>query len=94
MGGHSAAKWPYTRDVDPRLASIARNEGLLRAVNQQIEALSTDLEGRSWTTDGRIEFHCECGRPCDGRVQLTLEEYDAAHRQTDRFVALAEHVTP
>ena len=94
MRWSATAKSSYTRGVDPRLASIARNEALLRAVNQQIERLSADLGDRSWTTDGRIEFYCECERTCDGRVPLTLAEYDAAHEQNDRFVALAEHVTP
>jgi len=74
--------------------SIARNEGLLRTVNQQIERLSTDLDDRSWTTDGRIEFHCECGNGCDARLRLSPEEYDRVHQERDRFVVAHGHESP
>jgi hypothetical protein len=80
--------------VDSRLASVARNEALLREVNRQIERLSVEVGGRDRAPDKQVEFHCECGASCDERVHLTVEEYDAAHAQDDRFVVVASHVSP
>jgi hypothetical protein len=79
--------------VDPRAESVARNEALLRQVNEHIERLSAGVEERGWTPGGRIEFVCECGRECDLRLLLSHEEYDDVHTQADRFVVAPEHVT-
>lgn len=82
--------------MDPRLARIARNEGLYRRVNEAIEEVSEDLEDRSWLPDGgTIEFHCECGdEGCEERVDMTAEEYEGVHRERDRFVVARGHHTP
>jgi hypothetical protein len=79
--------------VDSRVESVARNEALLRQVNEHIERLSAGVEERGWTPGGRIEFVCECGRGCDRRLLLSHEEYDGVHTQADRFVVAPEHVT-
>ena len=82
--------------MDPHLASVVRNEALLRAVNEEIERVSEDLEDRSWLPDDRrVDFHCECGRPgCTVRLRLTPAEYERARAQTDRFVLAPGHESP
>jgi hypothetical protein len=79
--------------MDGRAESVARNEALLRQVNQQIERLSAGVEERGWTPGGRIEFLCECGRGCDRRLLLSRDEYDDVHAQADRFVVAPGHFT-
>ena len=80
--------------MDPHLASVVRNEALLRAVNEEIERVSEDLEDRSWLPDDRrVDFHCECGTHCDARVSMTTEDYVRAHAQNDRFVVAPGHET-
>ena len=80
--------------MDPHLASVVRNEALLRAVNEEIERVSEDLEDRSWLPDDRrVDFHCECGTHCDARVSMTTEDYVRAHAQSDRFVVAPGHET-
>ena len=72
----------------------AINEGLLREVNERIEELGEDAQ-RGWAPDdGRLEFHCECGRNCGERVTMTLEEYETVREQDDRFVVSPGHSDP
>jgi diaminopimelate decarboxylase len=70
------------------------NEALLREVNERIEEISEDAEQGWMPQDGMIEFHCECGRACGGRVRMTLEEYGTVREQDDRFVVVPGHSTP
>jgi hypothetical protein len=80
--------------MDPQLARIARNESIFRRVNEAIAQVSNDLEDRSWTPNGNeVEFHCECGREgCLERFSMSVEAYEAAHRERDRFVLVPAHV--
>jgi hypothetical protein len=81
--------------MDPRLERIARNESLFRRVNEAIGRVSEDLEEEGWAPDGaHVEFHCECGHEdCLERFIMTVEAYEAAHREHDRFVVVPAHVT-
>jgi hypothetical protein len=76
--------------VDPRLARIARNQGLFRAVNERIESLSA----RSGSDRERVEFLCECGRDaCETRIWLTPREVESVHVESDRFALAPGHQT-
>lgn len=81
--------------MDERLQRQAKNEELLRQVNEQIAALGQAAGG--WAdAEHQFDFQCECGRleSCDGRVVMTIEEYARVHGQHDRFVLLPGHETP
>ena len=75
----------------------ARNEALVREVNERIDALDHDAE-RTGTMppDSKFGFHCECGRGSGGcleTVWMTLAEYDRVREQDDRFVLARGHET-
>jgi hypothetical protein len=78
--------------MNARLERQARNEGLIRTVNEQIAAI--DQQATSWAeADQQFEFLCECGRNsgCDDRVLMTLEEYERVRGQRDRFALVPGH---
>lgn len=77
--------------MDERLERQARNEGLIRNMNDQIAALD-ERATRTWAPQ-ELMLQCECGRTggCDERVLMTLEEYERARSQRDRFVVLPGH---
>ena len=76
--------------VHARLARQARNESLLREVNERVETLADDAAGLEL-----FGFHCECGvEPfCGAFVSMTREEYDAVRSQDDRFAVAPGHET-
>ncbi|HYY75190.1 MAG TPA: hypothetical protein VE644_02595 [Gaiellaceae bacterium] len=84
--------------VERRLERKARNEALLREVNEQIERIDREAESRGWASEeARFEFQCECGADdgsCESRVELTIAEYEAVRAQDDRFVLFPGHETP
>ena len=68
----------------------ARNEAMLRTVNDRISAL--DAEAGWADPDHRFDFQCECGNPgCDGRVPMSLSEYEEVRAQRDRFAVVPGH---
>jgi hypothetical protein len=75
--------------MDARLDRVSRNEAVYRAVNREIEHASEELgEG----PHDRLEVICECGEEgCSEKLDLTLQEYDEAHAQRDRFVVAPGH---
>ena len=63
----------------------------MRTVNEQISGLDKRAD---WATpEQRFEFRCECGKTsgCEGRVLMTLEEYERVRRQRDRFAVVPGH---
>jgi len=80
-----------------RLERQARNEALLRHVNDRVATLDRRAEG-GWAAGeaDRFEFHCECGAPqgCPETLALTLDEYERVRREVDRFVVAPGHETP
>jgi hypothetical protein len=77
--------------VEKRDELQARNEALLRTVNDRIRALDAEA---GWADAGhRFEFQCECGNPegCGGRVEMTLAEYESVRAQRDRFAVVPGH---
>jgi hypothetical protein len=78
--------------VEERLERQARNEDMMRSVNDRIAAL--DKSATDWAApDQQFEFQCECGNTdgCDGRLLMTLGEYERARSQRDRFAVLPGH---
>ena len=75
--------------MDARHERVSRNEAVYRAVNREIEHTSEELgEGpHDW-----LEVICECGQDgCSELLNLTVQEYDEAHAQRDRFVVVPGH---
>jgi hypothetical protein len=87
--------------VDHRNERQARNEALVRHVNEEIERLD-QAAAASGLADVELtfEFHCECGRAdgdevtCHERVEMTLREYEEVRSQDDRFAVAAGHENP
>ncbi len=83
-----------TDDSEGRYEQQARNEALIRTVNERIKSL--DQEAGAWTDHKeRFWFQCECGNTdtCDERVEMTLAEYERVRSQRDRFAVLPGHET-
>ena len=82
--------------MEERLERQARNEALVREVNEHINALDREAAG-SGAVDGvrTFGFHCECGREggCGEMVWMTLDEYEVVRRQDDRFALVRGHET-
>ena len=68
----------------------ARNEALLREVNEQIERVDRTAQEAGLSEDASFEFLCECGRvegadiSCDEHVEMTLAEYEDVRSQERR----------
>ncbi len=78
--------------MEQRFERQARNEGLMRTVNDQLAAI--DERATGWAgPEHQFVFQCECGRDeaCDGRVLMTLGEYEVVRSQRDRFAVLPGH---
>jgi len=79
--------------MEERFERQALNEGLMRTVNDRIATL--DERATGWAApEQRFEFQCECGQTgCEGRVLMTLAEYDRVRCQRDRFAVVPGHET-
>src|SRR5215208_3858935 len=80
--------------VQPRLERQARNEALVREVNERIDDLDREAEECGATPEGlTYGFHCECGREggCEKVVWMTLAEYEVVRQQDDRFTLAPGH---
>ena len=77
-----------------RFERQARNEALLREVNERIAELGETAQ--DLTPDGTLEFMCECGVAggCGKRVAVPLAVYEKVRAQDDRFVVIPGHETP
>jgi hypothetical protein len=74
--------------MDARHERVSQNEAVYRAVNREIEQATKSAEG----SHGRLEVICECGRDdCSATLDLSVDEYDDAHRQRDQFVIMPGH---
>jgi len=77
-----------------RLERKARNEALLREVNERIAELGEAV--RTWEPDATIDFVCECGTDggCGERVRVPLAAYHRVRARDDLFVLRPGHETP
>ena len=82
--------------MDERLERQARNEALVREVNERISTLDRGAAGSGAVEgDETFGFHCECGRGagCGEMVWMTLPEYEVVRQQDDRFAVVPGHET-
>ena len=69
----------------------AANESLFRHVNERIE----DNAVRWGTTEAGMEVVCECDElDCEGRIHLTVREYEIVRANPRQFVVLPGHQDP
>jgi len=77
--------------VEKRHELQARNEALMREVNERLRAVDSEA---GWADrDQLFGFQCECGNPdgCDGRLEMSLSEYERVRAQRDRFAVIPGH---
>jgi hypothetical protein len=86
--------------VDPRLERQARNEALIREVNERIEPVNRATEVEDLGDEPvRFEFLCECGVGgaedvgCQERIEMSVAEYEEVRVQNDRFALFPGHET-
>jgi hypothetical protein len=83
--------------MDQRLERKARNEALIREVNERIEKVDKAAEGASFGAEDTFEFLCECGGGdagdvgCEEHVEMTIQEYEEVRSQDDRFAVYPGH---
>jgi hypothetical protein len=84
--------------MNERLERKARNEALIREVNERIEQVDKAAEETSIAPEKALfEFLCECGGNdsgeigCAEHVHMTLEEYEDVRSQDDRFAVCPGH---
>lgn len=81
--------------MNRRLEQQARNEALIREVNERIEQVDRAAEVDHGETF--FEFLCECGVAdagdvgCEEHVEMTIREYEAVRSQDDRFALYPGH---
>jgi len=86
-----------TQTMQTRHERQARNEALLREVNEQIECVDQATQEAGLSEDATFEFLCECGRvegadvSCHEHVEMTLAEYEDVRSQDDRFALVPGH---
>jgi hypothetical protein len=84
--------------MDERLERKARNEALIREVNERIEQVDKAAERASMAPEESLfEFICECGGndasdiSCEEHVEMTIQEYEEVRSQDDRFALYPGH---
>jgi hypothetical protein len=85
--------------MNERLERKARNEALIREVNERIEKVDKAAEEANVGPEETFfEFLCECGGggtagdvSCEEHVALTIQEYETVRSQDDRFALYPGH---
>ena len=85
--------------MNERLERKARNEALIREVNERIEKVDKAAEEANLGPEETLfEFLCECGGGgnaghvgCEEHVALTIQEYEKVRSQDDRFAVYPGH---
>ena len=76
-----------TRDADHGRAKAARNQALMREVNERIAEVSEE----AW----EVQFLCECADlSCEAVLDMSLLEYESVRSSPVRFPILAGHDLP
>jgi hypothetical protein len=79
--------------MDVRQERSAKNEALLREVNERIHEVGERLQ--VLPEDNVLDFRCECGRPvCESYVSMPAADYERARSDNDRFVLVPGHEDP
>jgi hypothetical protein len=75
--------------MDERARRVAKNEALVRLVNER------GLEGGSWRPGEEFEIVCECGDvDCLEYVRVTTETYERTRSRSTDFLIQAGHEKP
>jgi hypothetical protein len=83
--------------MDARLERKARNEALIREVNERIAEVDKAADEENVAPEETLfEFLCECGGDdghpgCEERIRMTIEEYEEVRSQDDRFAVYPGH---
>jgi hypothetical protein len=83
--------------MDHRLERKARNEALIREVNERIAEVDKAAEEANLAPEESFfEFVCECGGDdnqfgCEEYVRMTIQEYEEVRSQDDRFAVYPGH---
>lgn len=76
--------------MDPHEERAAKNEALLREVNERIEEVGKHLQ--VLPDDEQLDFRCECGRPeCEDLISISVREYQHVRADNDRFAVVPGH---
>lgn len=83
-------------DDDAREKKLARNEYLLKRLNQRIDELTTEFAEDGLAPDrDSAQFFCACGSAdCDARIKLRLSEYERIRAFEHRFIVIPGHEHP
>ena len=78
--------------MDARHERIAKNEAMYRSVNRELQHASEEFGDGP---EDELEVLCECGQEdCGATFALTIADYDAVHKERDRFVVARGHDDP
>jgi hypothetical protein len=84
--------------MNGRLDRQARNEAVIREVNERIEGFHNAAEEANVDREGtHFKFLCECGKGdagdvgCAKHVEMTIREYEEVRAQDDRFALRPGH---
>jgi hypothetical protein len=90
--------WKWEEAMNRRLDRQARNEALIREVNERIEQVDKPAEETNVDHEETLfEFLCECGAGdagdvgCEAHLEMTIREYEAVRSQDDRFALRPGH---
>jgi hypothetical protein len=73
-----------------REARIAKNEAIVREINEGIEEAKA-----SRTPESDALMMCECGNlDCELLITITVSEYEDVRQNPRRFVVVKDHVIP
>ena len=76
--------------MSDREARIAKNEAIVREINEGIEEATA-----SRTPEGDVRMMCECGNlDCELLIAITVSEYEDVRQNARRFVVVKDHVIP
>jgi hypothetical protein len=80
----------YAAAMTDREARIAKNEAIVREINEGIEESKA-----SRTPEGEAPVMCECGNlDCELLITITVSEYEDVRQNARRFVVVKDHVIP
>ena len=80
----------YAAAVTEREARIAKNEAIIREINEGIEEAMA-----SRTPEGDVRMMCECGNlDCELLIAITVSEYEDVRQNAFRFVVVKDHIIP
>ena len=80
----------YAAVMSDREARIAKNEAIVREMNEGIEEAKA-----SRTPEGDAPMMCECGNlDCELLITITVSEYEDVRQNARRFVVVKDHVIP